>query len=108
VQTTVLVADFSGTLVGVIAIEKKNGPEISHLWVAPECHRLGLGRQLVEHAFALARECGWAAYRVESDPFAVPFYESMGAVKVGEVAAPVLGVERFLPVLRLPVPQTEL
>jgi len=36
VQNTVFVADFAGTLAGVIALESGDEPEISHLWVAPE------------------------------------------------------------------------
>ncbi len=36
-------------------------------------------------------------------PHAQPFYERMGAIKVGDVDAPVAGVQRSLPVLRLPI-----
>ena len=34
-------------------------------------------------------------------PDAQPFYERLGATQVGELAAPVAGEERVLPVLRL-------
>jgi hypothetical protein len=48
----------------------------------------------------LARERGGHELRIESDPYAEPFYERLGAVRVGETPAPVAGVERCLPVLR--------
>ncbi|MFT5315137.1 MAG: ribosomal protein S18 acetylase RimI-like enzyme [Candidatus Krumholzibacteriia bacterium] len=102
-QSSVFVADFAGTLAGVIAVEEDPEPEIAHLWVAPECQRLGLGGQLVDHVLHHAREKKWTSLRIEADPFAVPFYENAGAHKIGEVAAPVCGEERFLPVMSLPV-----
>jgi len=42
---------------------------------------------------------------IESDPFAVPFYERHGARHTGFVDAPVLGTPRRLPVLEIALPQ---
>ena len=99
----VYVVTSDDTLAGVIALEDSAEPEIAHLWVSPEYQGLGVGRQLVQRAIEVAAERGWNSYRVESDPHALPFYERLGAVQIGEVAAPVCGVERVLPVLRLTV-----
>ena len=99
----VLVAEAGGTVIGVVSIEADSEPEIGHLWVAPDHHGRGIGRALVHRAVRHARERGWSALRVESDPNALGFYEGLGAVRVGEVESPVGGVERRLPLLRLPV-----
>lgn len=100
---SVFVARNGNALVGVIALESSGEPEISHLWVAPENQDLGVGRQLVKLALKVAKSRGWHSLRIVSDPNAQPFYEGLGAVKVGEVAAPVAGADRVLPILRLSV-----
>ncbi len=88
-------------ILGVIALEHDIEPEIAHLWIDPAWQGQGLGRQLIARALEAAREFGWQFLRIESDPNAQSFYEQLGAVKVGEVKAPVAGKERLLPVLRL-------
>ena len=82
-------------------MEDSGEPEISHLWVAPKSKGLGVGRQLVKQALEVAKSRGWRSLRIVSDPNAQRFYESLGAAQVGEVAAPVGGTDRVLPVLRL-------
>ena len=100
----VFVAESEGTLVGVVAMQDAaSGPEIDHLWIAPESQGRGVGRALLEHAIQVAEGRGWNELRVESDPNAQAFYERMGAIKIGDVDAPVAGVARSLPVLRLPI-----
>jgi len=101
----VFVAESKGTLLGIVAVrdDPTTGPEIDHLWVLPESQGRGVGRLLLKQAVQMAKERGWASLRIESDPNAQPFYERMGATKVGDVSAPVAGVERSLPVLRLPI-----
>lgn len=100
---TVLVATDDDRPIGVIALQATAEPEIAHLWVTPAAHGRGIGRRLVERAAEHASTRGWASLRIESDPGAVPFYRRMGAVCVGEVAAPVCGTDRVLPLLRLKV-----
>jgi len=101
---TVFVVESEGVLIGVVAIrEPAAGPEIDHLWVLPESQGCGVGRALLEQAIEVAKERGWVALRIESDPNAQAFYERMGASQVGEIEAPVAGVQRSLPVLRLPI-----
>lgn len=90
--------------VGVVALEDgKSGPEIVHLWVLPAYQGSGLGRILVERAVREAHARGWPSLRILSDPNAAPFYERMGAVRVGSHPAPVAGRPRELPVFSLPV-----
>jgi len=103
----VFVAASEGEPIGVIALEDEDEPEIAHLWVQPARHGAGVGRALVRRAMEYARQRGWASLRVETDPHAQAFYERMGAVRVGTVPAPVAGLDRQLPVLRLPVAQPE-
>lgn len=104
-HNAVFVAQDEGAeVVGVIALEDgPHGPEVSHLWVAPESQGLGLGRRLVECALEAARERRWSSLRILSDPHAQPFYERLGAVYVGQASAPVRGTDRTLPILRLEV-----
>lgn len=98
---SVFVAKIGNTLVGIIALEDSGEPEISHLWVAPEFQGLGVGRQLVKQALEIAKSRGWRSLRIVSDPNAQRFYEVLGVAQVGDVAAPVDGTDRVLPVLRL-------
>jgi GNAT superfamily N-acetyltransferase len=103
-QNVVLVAESEGRLTGVIGIGAGvEGPEIGHLWISPGSQGLGLGRTLVDRAREVAQQAQWTSLRIVSDPFAQPFYERLGAVQVGTIAAPVAGIERTLPVLRLEV-----
>lgn len=103
-QNSVFVAESQGCLIGVVGVgEGPEGPEIGHLWISPGSQGLGLGRMLVDRAREVAIQEQWTSLRIVSDPFAQPFYERLGAVQVGEVAAPVAGTERTLPLLRLEV-----
>jgi len=102
---TVLIAERQGRLVGMVGVgEGEFGPELSHLWIAPDCQGLGLGRTLVGKAREVAAVEHWPRLRILSDPHAQPFYEHLGAVHVGDVAAPVEGApDRTLPVLHLEI-----
>jgi N-acetylglutamate synthase-like GNAT family acetyltransferase len=98
---TVLAAEDDGRIVAMAALEDgPEGMELAHLWVLPDVQGRGVGRALFTCVADLARERGGHELRIESDPYAEPFYERLGAVRVGETPAPVAGVERCLPVLR--------
>ena len=97
----VFVASNAAEIVGVIALEDGVEPELAHLWIDPVWQGQGLGRQLVRRALDAAGEIGWESLRIESDPHAQSFYERLGAIRIGEVKAPVAGTQRLLPVLRL-------
>lgn len=73
--------------------------EMDMLFVDPGAHGKGYGRLLWRHAVEEARALGCAEMTVQSDPYAVPFYEAMGATRMGESASPSTG--RMLPVLRV-------
>ena len=103
-RNVVFVAESESRLTGVIGVgDGAEGPEIGHLWISPGSQGLGLGRMLVDRAREVANQAQWTSLRIVSDPYAQPFYERLGAVQVGTVAAPVAGIERTLPVLRLEV-----
>lgn len=53
--------------------------ELDKLFVDPNFMGQGVGRQLMKAAKALAREHGFTAMEILSDPNAVSFYERMGA-----------------------------
>jgi GNAT superfamily N-acetyltransferase len=72
---------------------------LDHLWVLPSAMGVGIGRALFTFAEGVARSGGAQTLRVESDPHAEEFYIRMGASRYGQVAAPMEGSERFLPLL---------
>jgi GrpB-like predicted nucleotidyltransferase (UPF0157 family)/GNAT superfamily N-acetyltransferase len=65
--------------------------ELDHLWVAPRFIRRGVGRTLLAHALEVAFRGGASSVTVDADPNAESFYLSCGAVRCGEVPAPVAG-----------------
>jgi len=78
--------------------------ELDNLWVEPEFMQRGIGRSLVMHAVEAARCAGAKEIVIDSDPHAEAFYLSCGAVRRGEVAAPIPGeAERIRPQLSLQV-----
>jgi GNAT superfamily N-acetyltransferase len=105
-EHTVLVADVGGVIAGFAVLADAGAHwSLEHLWVRPEHHGRGVGRALFEAIVRAAHERRAAPVRIESDPFAVGFYERCGARRVGVVPAPVLGAARELPVLEYPVPR---
>lgn len=103
-SASVYVARSDSGLAGLVGVKDgDHGPEIEHLWVSPNAQGRGIGLALVRKAIQHAQERGWTALRILSDPNAEPFYERLGAVRVGDESAPVAGVARRLPVLSLPV-----
>ena len=94
----VVVAERDGVLLGFYQLggEPPDG-ELMDLFIEPNAIGTGLGRKLWEHAVQNARERGFARLTLESDPNAEPFYEHMGATRIGErEVAP----GRWLPVMR--------
>ncbi len=84
----------------VLAGASDDDGEISMLFVDPPWIGTGLGAELLRHACLSARQRGWSAVRIESDPFAAPFYQYMGAVQIGFVDSDSIP-GRSLPLLRL-------
>lgn len=87
-ENCVLVAEDEGKLIAVGALAPHDeGLEIDHLWVDPNAMGRGAGR-LLFHALKQRAEVKQAARLVIiADPYAVGFYEKMGASVVGEIAS---------------------
>ena len=100
------VAISAGAPVGVCMIEVNGAEaELAHVWIAPDHHGRGVGRQLVDRALALARTRSVERVRVLSDPFAEPFYLRLGATRTGAEPAPMPGSPgRVLPVVEFTLP----
>jgi len=58
--------------------------EINTIYVAPDRQSRGIGRLLFGKAEELATALGLKALRLDADPFAVPFYQTMGFRIIGE------------------------
>ncbi|MFJ6694730.1 GNAT family N-acetyltransferase [Streptomyces sp. NPDC091272] len=78
-------------------------PELDLMFVADAAQGLGIGRVLIAHLCGRAREEGLAEVRIVSHPPAEGFYRSVGAERVGVVAAnpPVVLWDRPEMVMRL-------
>jgi len=95
------VAVENGTPIGVCVLQEAGGgATLEHVWVDPECHGRGVGRELVQRALARARDLGLERVEVHSDPFAEEFYLRLGARRIGSIPAPQPGAAtRTLPLL---------
>ncbi len=101
---TVRVAEQDGKVAGFHVIEPRGATcELMHFWVDPCCMGQGVGRALFADAVHEARRLACREIRIEADPNAEPFYRRLGAIPQGQVAAPVAGTERWLPLLTFPV-----
>ncbi len=67
---------------------------LDNLWVTPQFMRRGVGRELLSHALATAASGGAVEVAVDSDPNAESFYLRCGAVRFGEIDAPIAGQPR--------------
>jgi len=65
--------------------------ELDNLWVLPRFMHQGIGRALLAHALATAAHGGAREVTVDADPNAEPFYLECGAVRRGDVPAPIPG-----------------
>jgi GNAT superfamily N-acetyltransferase len=85
------VAESEGRLLAVATLEGTPAPpgdgELGMLFVEPEVIGRGVGSLLFRHIADLARGLGFRSVELDADPHAEPFYEAMGAVRVGVVAS---------------------
>ena len=95
------VAESGGKRVGLCVLEiRGTQAELGHVWVAPECHRQGIGTALVARALEAAAKAGVKRVEILSDPFAEGFYVRLGARKLRDHAAPMPGaLDRTMPVM---------
>ncbi|MEV8224976.1 GNAT family N-acetyltransferase [Streptomyces sp. NPDC079167] len=97
----VVVAEEHGRVLGftTLAGEPPRGA-LAMMFVEPDTIGRGVGRLLFEHTVARARRLGFVRLTIDADPNAEPFYEAMGAVRIG--ATPSGSVPgRELPLLEL-------
>lgn len=76
--------DTDGRLIGVHRVVPGEPAILEDLWLEPSAIGRGHGRRLWEHAVAIARSLGARSLELDADPNAAPFYERMGASRVGE------------------------
>lgn len=81
----VFVAEVAGSLMGFAAIlPRDNGDfDLDALFVEPNAWRQGIGRALVEHCAAAARDAGAESLHVVGNPHAEGFYTNCGFSKLG-------------------------
>lgn len=76
---------------------------LDDLWTDPPFMGKGIGKALFRHLCAVAADAGAEHICLESDPFARPFYEHMGARLVGEVQSESVP-GRTLPLMQIDLP----
>lgn len=81
--------------------EAENDLWLDNLWVLPEQMGKGIGKELFVHALERSRKCGVSVIKIEADPNAQPFYEHMGARKIGKHHSEIDGQLRVLPVMEI-------
>ena len=85
-------AEVDGEIAGFYSLRpSKPAWDLDNLWVLPEFMRRGIGRCLLAHALETAARGGALEVTVDSEPKAEPFYLHAGAVRRGEIAAPIAG-----------------
>lgn len=91
-----------GPITGFYGLEPlgRDTMELEFLFVAPEHMGKGMGRRLLAHATATARDLGYRIIHIISDPHAEGFYRAMGAEPHGRWRSPVIP-GRTLPILLL-------
>ena len=84
----VFVAEDEGAIVGFYAVLPRDDgdAELDALFVEPDLWRRGIGRQMIEHCAAIARERGAHALHVIGNQHAEAFYRSCGFETTGVMA----------------------
>ncbi len=91
-------------MVGLTVDENGRAGEVCALFVDPSCKRQGIGQILWQAVLDYAAAHGLASLRLDADPAAVPFYQSVGCHIVGEVPSGSI-VGRSLPHMTIALPQ---
>jgi GNAT superfamily N-acetyltransferase len=81
----VFVAEVAGAMMGFAAIlPRANGDfDLDALFVEPSAWRQGIGRALIEHCAATARDAGGESLHVVGNPHAEGFYSACGFKMLG-------------------------
>jgi GNAT superfamily N-acetyltransferase len=92
-----------GRIAGVVALAPGDAPgtlDLNKLFIEPRHIRGGVGRALLAHAVAEARQRGAERLTILADPNAAGFYERSGAVRIGEAPSDAVP-GRLLPLYEL-------
>jgi len=102
-SSPVFLIEEQGRIAGFYSLEGRGTEvELLHLFVEPWAIRRGFGGRLFRHAVETARASGFEQLVIGSDPYALEFYEAMGARRVGHVAS-IVRPGRMLPLLHYPL-----
>ena len=102
-DSPVFVIEDEGRVAGFYSLSGEGSEvELMHLFVEPAFIGRGFGKLLFRHAVETARRLEFEWLVIGSDPFALKFYEAMGARRVGEVAS-IVRPGRMLPLLHYPL-----
>ncbi len=84
---TVVVAQVGPKIVGFYSLEPDGtgGGELHKLFVSPDFIGHGIGRRLFEDMCLQASSAGFQTIFLDSDPYALGFYERMGCAVIGEM-----------------------
>ena len=99
----IVAADDEDRLLGVTRIERLDEAgafELDKLFIDPGAMGLGVGRALFDRSMEMARAAGAQRIEILSDPDAAPFYERMGAKRIGEAPSDAIP-GRMLPLLEI-------
>ena len=98
----VWILEEGGWILGFHQVKLGDPAWLEDLWLEPIAIGRGYGRRLWDHAVDVAREGGAWAMEFNAEPYAMGFYEHMGAVQVGETPSRFIA-GRKLPLMRFPV-----
>jgi GNAT superfamily N-acetyltransferase len=103
----VWVAEADGVLVGVASVVDADAMsacdfELDRMFVNPASMGHGVGRLLFDETVEWVRSAGGRTMEILADPDAVPFYERMGAKRIGDAPSDAIP-GRSLPLLVLEV-----
>lgn len=97
----VWILEEAGTLVGWHRVTLHGArAELEDLWLEPARIGTGRGRQLFEHAVAVARRHRATHLEWDAEPYAEGFYRAMGGVEIGRTPS-MAEAGRTLPRMRL-------
>ncbi|MFD2169773.1 GNAT family N-acetyltransferase [Tumebacillus lipolyticus] len=98
-EVHVFVAEDEGEIKGFFGLEREEDRcLLNYLFVLPAAIGQGYGRALWCKMMEVAKELGVRTVQIHSDPYAEPFYLSMGAKRIGEIKSTVFA-GRMLPLM---------
>tara|TARA_B100001248_G_scaffold262737_1_gene262029 strand:+ start:31111 stop:31581 length:471 start_codon:yes stop_codon:yes gene_type:complete len=98
-KALVVLMEEAGTVCGFYGFGlEDDAPTLDYFFIHPSFIGNGLGRLLWQDCVAKAKIKGWESFTFISDPDAEPFYERMGAQKIGDWKSS-LAEDRYCPIM---------